>query len=108
MALSHHKDLGYEEDLTYDQLAETIVDLGNRLLDEDESADFLEVASGILAGAVQFWLYSRQPCKDPFCEACLEINSPERRIAALIKEAHALAEESDYYCSVNDVHTGHA
>jgi hypothetical protein len=102
MALTQHKDL------TYDQMAETIVELGNRMLDEDESADFLEVASGIMAGAVQFWLYSRQPCKDPFCEACVEISSPELRIATLLKETHALAEESDYYCSVNDVHSGNA
>jgi hypothetical protein len=101
MALSQHKDL------TYDQVAEIIVDLGNRLLD-DESADFHEVASGIMAGAVQFWLYSRQPCKDPFCQTCAEISTPERRIAVLLKEAHILAEESDYYCSVNDVHAGNA
>ena len=101
MALSQNKDL------TYDQVAEIIVDLGNRLL-VDESADFHEVASGIMAGAVQFCLYSRQPCKDPFCETCAEISTPERRIAVLLKEAHILAEESDYYCSVNDVHTGNA
>jgi len=102
MALTQHKGL------TYDQVAETIVELGNRMLDDDESADFHEVASAIVAGAVQFWLYSRQPCKDPFCEACAEISTPERRIAVLLKEAHALAEESDYYCSVNDVHCGNA
>jgi hypothetical protein len=102
MALTQHKGL------TYDQVAEIVVELGNRMLDDDESADFLEVASGIMAGAVQFWLYSRQPCKDPFCETCAEISTPERRIAVLLKETHALAEESDYYCSVNDAHSGNA
>ena len=42
---------------SYDHVAEAIVDLGNRILDEDDSADVWEVASGILAGAVQFWLF---------------------------------------------------
>jgi len=97
-----------QKDLTYDQVAETIIELGNRMLDEDESADVWEVASGILAGAVQFWLYSRHPCKDPFCQACADISTPERRLAALLKESGNLAEESDYYCSANDVTAGTA
>ena len=96
-----------EKNLTYDQVAETIVELGNRML-EDESADVWEVASGIMAGAVQFWLYSRQPCEDPFCQACSAISSPERRLAALMRETRALGEESDYYCPLNDVTTGTA
>jgi hypothetical protein len=78
------------------------------MLDEDESAEVWEVASGILAGAVQFWLYARQPCEDAFCQACAEISTPERRLAALLKETRNLGEESDYYCSVNDVMTGTA
>ena len=93
---------GLEKDIVYDQVAETIVELGDRLLDEDDSADVWEVASGILAGAVQFWLYSRQPCKDPFCRACAEIISPERRLQAMLREIQSLGEESDNYCSSND------
>jgi hypothetical protein len=96
-----------EKNLTYDQVAETIVEMGNRML-EDESADVWEVASGIMAGAVQFWLYSRQPCEDPLCQACADISSAERRLAALLRETRAVGEESDYYCSVNDVMTGTA
>jgi hypothetical protein len=96
-----------EKNLTYDQVAESIVELANRLL-EDESADVLEVASGIMAGAVQFWLYSRQPCEDPFCQACVDISNPELRIAALMRETRTLGEDSDYYCSVNDVTAGTA
>ena len=96
-----------EKNLTYDQVAETIVELGNRML-EDESADVWEVASGIMAGAVQFWLYSRHPCEDPFCQACADISTPERRIEALMRETRAVGEESDYYCSLNDVTTGTA
>jgi hypothetical protein len=96
-----------EKNLTYDQVAETIVEMGNRML-EDESADVWEVASGIMAGAVQFWLYSRQPCEDPLCQACADISSAERRLAVLLRETRAVGEESDYYCSVNDVMTGTA
>jgi hypothetical protein len=102
MALTH------KDDLSYDQVAETIVEVANRMLDADESADIWEVASGIMAGAVQFWLYSRQPCKDPFCQACADISTPERRLAALLRETRNLAEESDYYTSVNDVTSGSA
>jgi hypothetical protein len=96
------------ENLTYDQVAETIIELGNRLLAEDESADILEVASGIMAGAVQFWLYSRQPCKDAFCQVCADMSTADRRLTALLRETHVLGEESDYYCSVNDITTGTA
>ena len=97
-----------EQNLTYDQVAEAIVEIGNRMLEEDESADVWEVASGMLAGAVQFWLFSRQPCDDPFCHACADISSAERRVAALLQEATNLAEESDYYSSPSDVMTGTA
>ena len=95
-------------DLTYDQLAESIIEMGNRMIDDDESVDMWEVASGMLAGAIQFWLYSRQPCDDPFCEACADISNAERRVQALIRESRQLAEESDYYDSPNDIHAGTA
>jgi hypothetical protein len=107
MAVMLGKEPDYEN-LTYDQVAETIIELGNRLLAEDESADILEVASGIMAGAVQFWLYSRQPCKDPFCQVCADMSTADRRLTALLRETHVLGEESDYYCSVNDITTGTA
>ena len=100
--------LTQKDDLTYDQVAETIVEVANRMLDADESADIWEVASGIMAGAVQFWLYSRQPCKDPFCQACADISTPDRRLEALLRETRIVAEESDYYTSINDVTAGSA
>lgn len=97
-----------DQSLTYDQVAETIIELGNRMLDEDESAEVWEVASGILAGAVQFWLYSRQPCDDPFCQACADISNADRRLQALLRETSNLAEESDHLASARDVLTGTA
>ena len=62
----------------------------------------------MLAGAVQFWLYSRQPCEDPFCRACAGICNAERRLQVLLKETHNLAEESDYYSSSKDMFAGTA
>ena len=97
-----------DNNLSYEQVAESIIELGNRMLETDESAEVLEVASGMLAGAVQFWLYSRQPCEDPFCQACVDISNAERRLQALLKETHNVAEESDYYVSVKDVIAGTA
>jgi len=97
-----------DKSLTYEQVAETIIELGNRMLDEDESAEVMEVASGMLAGAVQFWLYSRQPCDDPFCQACADISNAELRLQTLLRETHNLAEESDYFVSAQDVMTGTA
>lgn len=94
--------------ITYDQLAEFVIAMGNRMLDEDDSADVWEVASGMLAGAIQFWLFSRQPCSDPFCEACANISTADRRLHALVNETQRLAEESDYYDSPNDVTVGRA
>ncbi len=97
-----------DKNLTYDQVAESVIEMGNRMLEQDESAEVWEVASGMLAGAVQFWLYSRQPCDDPFCQACADISNAERRLQALLKETHNLAEESDYYVSAQDVLAGTA
>ncbi len=92
----------------FDQAAERVVELGNRLLDEDGTADLWEVASGLLAGAIQFWLFSRQPCDDPFCESCADVSTAERRLKRLVEEARQLAEDSDYYASPHDVNVGSA
>lgn len=93
---------------SFDQAAEQVVELGNRLLEHDGTADTWEIASGLLAGAIQFWLFSRQPCDDPFCEACAEVSTAERRLRALVEEARQLAEDSDYYASPHDVNAGTA
>jgi hypothetical protein len=92
----------------FDKAAESVIELGNRMLDQDGSADSWEVASGLLAGAIQFWLFSRQPCDDPFCESCAEISTAERRVQKMITEARQLAEDSDYYASPHDINAGNA
>jgi hypothetical protein len=93
---------------SFDEAAENVIELGNRMLDRDGAPDTWEVASGLLAGAVQFWLFSRQPCDDPFCESCAEVSTAERRLRKLLEEARELAEDSDYYASPHDTHVGSA
>jgi hypothetical protein len=98
-----------DKDLTvFDQAAEQAIALGNRLMEEDAEADAWDVASGLLAGAVQFWLYARQPCGDPLCESCAEVGTAEQRLRQLLEETRQFAEESDYYHSPNDVNVGTA
>ena len=92
----------------FDQAAEKVVELGNRMLDHDDQADEWEVASGLLAGAIQFWLYSRQPCADPTCESCADISTAALRLTKLVAETRQLAEESDYFHSPNDANVGTA
>jgi len=92
----------------FDKAASDTIDLGNRLLDDHPDADNFEVASGLLAGAVQFWLFSRQPCKDPYCTSCADILTPEQRLKLLTEEIRQFAEESDYYHTPNDLIAGHA
>ena len=97
-----------QEQSVFDEAAERAVELGNRLLDDNEDADTWDIASGLLAGAVQFWLYSRQPCGDPFCESCSEVSTAEQRLRKLIEEIREVAETSDYYHSPRDTNVGTA
>ena len=92
----------------FDQAADETVALGNQFMEQNPEADPWEVASGLLAGAVHFWLYSRQPCGDPACESCQEIDTAEQRLAHLMEELRQSAEESMYYHSPNDQNVGNA
>jgi hypothetical protein len=84
------------------------VDLGNRIADTDDRADIWDIADGLLAGAVQYWLYSRQPCSDPECEECIPISTAEGRTEELRKLMRQFAEESEYFHSPTDRNVGRA
>lgn len=84
------------------------VDLGNRIADTDEKADLWDIADGLLAGAIQYWLYSRQPCSDPACEECAPISTAEGRLSELRKLVEQFAGESEYYHSPTDHNVGRA
>ena len=56
---------------TFDSAFSKAVDLGNKIADKDKDADLWDIADGLLAGAIQYWLYSRQPCGDTRCQDCM-------------------------------------
>ncbi len=90
------------EDPTFDAAARAVVELANRLADENPEADVWDVADGLLAGVVHYWLYSRQPCDDPMCEDCAPVSTAELRQAELAKFVKQFAEDSDYLHSPTD------
>lgn len=97
-----------DDDSVFDRTAQAAVEMGNQLLEQDKEADPWEVASGLLAGAIQFWLFTRQPCADPFCESCAEVATAEHRMKLLMTESREFAEESDYFHTPTDVNAGRA
>ena len=92
----------------FDQAFGKAVDLANQIADDDEKADIWDIADGLLAGAIQYWLYSRQPCGDPLCEDCTPISTAEARLAELKRLIEQLAAESEYYHSPTDANAGRA
>lgn len=84
------------------------VDLGNKIADTDDKADIWDIADGLIAGAVQYWLYSRQPCADPNCEECASISTAEGRLEELRKLMRQFAEESEYFHAPTDRNVGRA
>ena len=93
---------------SFDSAFTNAVDLGNTLADRDKEADLWDIADGLLAGAIQYWLYSRQPCKDPRCTECLPVSTAEGRMAELQRLIKELSQESEYYHSPNDSNVGRA
>jgi hypothetical protein len=92
----------------FDEAFGRAVDLGNQIADGDEKADLWDIADGLLAGAVQYWLYTRQPCGDPRCEDCLAIGTAEGRMAELRRLVEQFSEESQYFHSPTDSNVGRA
>jgi hypothetical protein len=97
-----------DDELIFDRSARDVINLGNTIVEDNPDADEWEVASGILAGAVQFWLFSRQPCDDPMCESCAEISTAAQRLGQLLEEVNGFAAESDYFHSPSDTNVGSA
>jgi hypothetical protein len=92
----------------FDEAFGRAVDLGNQIADSDEKADLWDIADGLLAGAVQYWLYTRQPCGDPRCEDCLSISTAEARMAELRRLVEEFSEESQYFHAPTDLNAGRA
>jgi len=94
----------------FDEAFRRAVEIGNHLAkDENEiEADTWDVADGLLAGAIQFWLFSRQPCGDPGCADCEPVSTAHGRMLALQQLVREFAEESEYFHSPTDSNVGRA
>ncbi len=92
----------------YEEAAREVVELGNRMTDDNPDLDLWDVSDGLLAGAVHYWLYSHQPCGDSFCEDCETVSTADLRMAELMRQIKLMAEESDYYHSPTDSNVGRA
>lgn len=97
-----------QADTTFDEAFGKAVELANGIADQDQKADPWDIADGLLAGAVQFWLYSRQPCGDANCEDCLSIGTAEGRLAEMRLLLKQFAEESEYFHTPQDRNVGRA
>src|SRR4051794_21607052 len=93
---------------TFDSAFTTAVDLGNRLADKEKGADLWDIADGLLAGALQYWFYSRQPCGDPRCLDCMPISTAEGRMGELKRLIDQLASNSAYFQTPTDANVGRA
>ncbi|MEK6748025.1 MAG: hypothetical protein AABY83_02305 [Pseudomonadota bacterium] len=92
----------------FDAAAEQAVELGNELAKNQPDADIWEIADGILAGAIQYWLYSRQPCGNPRCADCAPLSTSQLRLDELQKLTRLLAQDSEYFHAPTDSNAGRA
>lgn len=93
---------------TFDAAFSKAVDLGNKLAEKEKDADLWDIADGLLAGALQYWLYSRQPCGDARCQDCLPISTAEGRMGELKRLLEQLASDSEYFHTPTDSNVGRA
>lgn len=97
-----------DDDDTMGKTARHAVELANGLADRDREADIRDIADGLLAGAIHYWLYANQPCKDPMCEQCAPIGTAEQRLLELGKLIEEFARDSEYFHTPNDINVGRA
>lgn len=91
-----------------DQASQGAVELGNQIAENNPEAHVWDVADGLLAGAIQYWLYSRQPCGNPQCEECAPLCTAELRLEELKRLTDELARSSEYFHSPTDFDAGRA
>ena len=97
-----------EIDSILDEAAQAAVSLGNGMAEQQPETDLRDIADGILAGAVHYWLYASQPCGDPQCDDCAPIATAEQRVAELQRLVSDMAGDSTYYHAPTDLNVAHA
>jgi hypothetical protein len=94
-----------ENQTLFDDAADAVVDLGNRLAEENPDADPWALADGLIAGAVHFWLYAHQPQDIPNDD---DLMSARERMEEMMKIIMESAEDSEYLHSPLDSDVGRA
>ncbi len=95
-----------EHEQHFDEAADAVVDLGNRLLDDNPDTDPWAIADGLIAGAVHYWLYAHQP--EAPVPADDDLTTARERLDELLKQIMQSAEESEYLHSPQDSDVGRA
>jgi hypothetical protein len=96
------------EESPFETASREAVELGNRMADADPQSHVWDIGDGLIAGAVQYWLYARQPCDDPQCEDCAPLRTAEQRLKLLLEQVEELARTSEYFHTPNDFGAGRA
>lgn len=89
-------------------IEDEVVEFANKMADANPDADLWDIADGLLAGVVHWWLYANAPCADPQCEDCASVQTAELRMKALEKLVREVAETSEYYHTPNDTNVARA
>jgi hypothetical protein len=97
-----------DSDEVFSEVFDSAIRLGNQIAEQETDADVWDVADGMLAGAIQYWLYSRQPCGDSACDDCAAVSTAEARMKELKRLIDELAQQSEYYHSPSDANVGRA
>jgi len=94
------------DDMLFDEAADAVVDLGNRLAEDNPDVDPWAIADGLIAGAVHYWLYAHQPEAPVPSEE--DLTTARERIEELVSQVMQSAEESEYLHSPQDSDVGRA
>lgn len=97
-----------EDELLFDDAADQVVDLGNKIADANPEADIWAIADGLIAGAVHFWLYAHQPDEHADAEEMDGLMTADQRIEALMSLLRDSAIDSEYLHSPHDLDAGRA
>lgn len=95
-----------DDDIVFDDAADAVVNLGNRLAADNPDVDPWALADGLIAGAVHFWLYAHQP-EAPIA-ADDDMMTARERVEEMVNQVMQSAEESEYLHSPQDSDVGRA
>lgn len=90
----------------FDEAADAVVDLGNRLAEANPDADPWALADGLIAGAVQYWLYAHQPEQPEPADD--DLLTARERVEELVNLVMQSSEDSEYLHSPLDTDVGRA